>query len=163
MSERRIAIIDDDPFVVAHLRQAFGKRLPGVEVVGVVEPIAPAGFDVYVVDKEFDGDSRGRDVVRRIRSVAPQSLVLAYSAYLDREFLRALLREGCEGAFDKGSLEELDAMITIIEEFLATGTRGDTKVRGLGSTVRAISGLVREWNLRLAASGRADAKTFGDA
>lgn len=162
MSKRRIAIIDDDPFVVAHLKQAFAKRLPDVEVVGIVEPVAPAGFDVYVVDKEFDGDSRGRDVVRRIRALAPQSLVLAYSAYLDREFLRALLREGCEGAFDKGSLEELDAMISIIGDYLARGRRKESGASGLGGTVRAISGLVREWNLRLAERGRADANTCGD-
>lgn len=163
MSEKRIAIIDDDPFVVAHLRQAFGKRLPDVTVEGIAEPVAPAGFDVYVVDREFDGDAHGGEVVRRIRALAPQSLVLAYSAYLDREFLRGLLREGCAGAFDKGSLEELDAMIAIVAEHLATDRSRTAALRGFGETVRAISSLVREWNLRLANSGRAEAKTFGDA
>lgn len=162
MSDKRIAIIDDDPFVVAHLKSALAQRLTGIDVVGVVEPVAPAGFDVYIVDKEFDGDSRGQDVVQRIRSISPGSLVLAYSAHLDREFLRALLREGCEGAFDKGSLEELGSMIDIIESHLATGKSGSAAVRGLGNTVRAISGLLHEWNLRLANNGRAHAKTFGD-
>jgi DNA-binding NarL/FixJ family response regulator len=163
MNEQRIAIIDDDPFVVAHLRRAFDRRLPGVTVVGIAEPVAPAGFDVYVVDREFDGDTRGREVVQRIRAIAPHALVLAYSAYLDREYLRALLRDGCEGAFDKGSLEELDAMIDIVAEYLANGRRRAAPARGLGPTVRAIASLVREWNLRLAASGRAEARTFGDA
>jgi len=162
-SQKRIAIIDDDPFVVAHLRQAFARRLPGVDVEGIAEPVAPAGFDVYVVDREFDGDARGREVVRRVRALSPGALVLAYSAYLDREFLRGLLREGCAGAFDKGSLEELESMTAIIEEHLATHRRGSGSLRGLGATVRSISGLLREWNLRLATSGRADAKTFGDA
>jgi len=163
MSEQRIAIIDDDPFVVAHLKQAFGKQLPDVAVEGIAEPVAPAGFDVYVVDREFDGEAQGREVVRRIRAVAPQSLVLAYSAHLDREFLRSLLREGCAGAFDKGSLVELDTMIAMIAEYLATDRTRTGAVRGFGETVRAISSLVREWNLRLANSGRAEAKTFGDA
>ena len=131
--------------------------------MGVVEPVAPAGFGVYIVDKEFDGDSRGQDVVHRIRSVSPHSLVLAYSAHLDREFLRALLREGCEGAFDKGSLEELDVMMGIIESHFAAHASGDGAVRGLGDTVRAISGLLHEWNLRLANTGGAQSKTFGDA
>jgi DNA-binding NarL/FixJ family response regulator len=162
MSDPRIAIIDDDPFVIAHLRHAFARRLPGVDVVGIADPVAPAGFDVYVVDREFDGDTRGREVVQRIRAIAPRALVLAYSAYLDREFLRALLREGCEGAFDKGSLEELDAMIEAVAAHLESGARG-VAPRGLGATVRAISGLVKEWNLRLAASGRADPRTWGDA
>jgi DNA-binding NarL/FixJ family response regulator len=163
MIEKKIAIIDDDPFVVAHLKNALQRRMPGVDVVGVVEPVAPAGFEVYIVDREFDGDSRGRDVVNRIRSISPGSLVLAYSAHLDREFLRALLREGCEGAFDKGSLEELDSMIDIIESHFAAGKSGEPAAQGLGNTVRAISGLLREWNLRLENNGRANAKTFSDA
>jgi hypothetical protein len=131
-------------------------------VVGIEDPVAPAGFDVYVVDREFGGDSRGHDVIGRIRALEPRSLVLAYSAYLDRDFLRALLREGCEGAFDKGSLEELDDMISVIGDFLARGRPGPGEAGGIGGTVRAISGLVREWNLRLAERGRADVKVCGD-
>jgi DNA-binding NarL/FixJ family response regulator len=163
MPRKRIAIIDDDPFLVAHLQQAIAERLAGVEVVGVEEPVAPAGFDVYVVDREFGGDSLGHDVIGRIRALEPGSLILAYSAYLDRDFLRRLLREGCEGAFDKGSLEELDAMISIIGGFLSGQARAAAGPRGLGGTVRAISGLVREWNLRLAARGRVEAKVYEDA
>jgi DNA-binding NarL/FixJ family response regulator len=163
MKQKRIAIIDDDPFLVAHLQQAIAERLTDVEVVGIEDPVAPAGFDVYVVDREFGGDSRGHDVIGRVRSLEPKSLVLAYSAYLDRDFLRALLREGCEGAFDKGSLQELDAMISIIGDFLARGRPDAAGTRGFGGTVRAISGLVREWNLRLAERGRADAKICSDA
>ena len=96
MINKRIAIVDDDPFVVAHLKFNLEQRMPDAEIVGIIEPVAPAGFDVYIVDKDFDGDNRGQDVVHRIRSISPNSLVLAYSAHLDREFLRALLREGCE-------------------------------------------------------------------
>jgi DNA-binding NarL/FixJ family response regulator len=163
MTQKRIAIIDDDPFLVSHLQQVISDRLANVEVVGIEDPVAPAGFDAYVVDREFGGDSRGHDVIGRIRALEPRSLVLAYSAYLDRDFLRALLRKGCEGAFDKGNLEELDAMILTIGDFLSRGRRDATHGGGIGGTVRAISGLVREWNLRLAESGRADAKVYGDA
>ena len=163
MHDNKIAIIDDDPFVVAHLSETLTSRLADVHVVGVAEPVAPAGFDVYVVDNEFEGDSRGQDIIRRIRKISPQSLILAYSAYLDRKFLRALLRQGCEGAFDKGSLEELEAMINIIELHLDMKNADPDKIRGLGNTVRAISGLVHEWNVRLASNGRADVKTIRDA
>ena len=163
MTEKRIAIVDDDPFVVAHLKCNLEERLPDVDVVGVAEPVAPAGFDVYIVDKEFYGDNRGQDVVHRIRSISPNSLVLAYSAHLDREFLRALLREGCEGAFDKGSLEELDAMMDIIQSHFAANVPDKLAVRGIGNTVRAISGLLHEWNLRLDNGGRPNAETVGDA
>jgi DNA-binding NarL/FixJ family response regulator len=163
MNKYRIAIIDDDPFVVAHLNQAFRKRMPDVVVEGIAEPVAPAGYDVYVVDRDFYGQAHGREVMRRVRAVAPQSLVLAYSAYNDREFLRSLLREGCAGAFDKGSLEELDNMIEMIAGHLAKDRGQIRAARGFGETVQAISSLVREWNLRLAMSGRAETKTFDDA
>jgi DNA-binding NarL/FixJ family response regulator len=162
MTSKRIAIIDDDPFLVAHLQQTIAAHLPDVEVVGIETPVAPAGFDVYVVDREFGGDSRGHDVIGRIRALEPRSLVLAYSAYLDRDFLRTLLREGCEGAFDKGSLEELGDMISVIGDFLSHGRRGSAGSNGIGGTVRAISSLVREWNLRLAERGRADAEVCED-
>lgn len=163
MRKKRIAIIDDDPFVVAHLKQAFGKRFSDIAVAGIAEPVAPAGFDVYVVDREFHGEAQGRQLIRRIRAVAPQSLIVAYSAYIDREFLRSLLREGCAGAFDKGSLEELDNMIDMIAGHLATDGLPIGASRGFAETVLAITSLVREWNLRLSISGRADAKTFDDA
>jgi DNA-binding NarL/FixJ family response regulator len=163
MTEKKIAIVDDDPFVVAHLKCNLERRMPDVDVVGIVEPVAPAGFDVYIVDKDFYGDNRGQDVVHRIRSISPNSLVLAYSAHLDREFLRALLREGCEGAFDKGSLEELDAMIDIIESHFSSSGTDNLAIRGIGNTVRAISGLLHEWNLRLENGGRANVETVGDA
>ena len=162
MSEKRIAIIDDDPFVVAHLKKSLIERIADAQVVGIVDPVAPAAFDVYIVDKDFNGDSLGQEVVHRIRSIAPQSLVLAYSAFLDRDYLRTLLVEGCEGAFDKGSLQEVDAMINVIELYFASGKRGHDGVEGFGKTVKAISGLVREWNLRLTNTGSAEAKIFND-
>ena len=48
-------------------------------------------------------------------------------------------------------------------QLIAGGRRTAVDTRGIGGTVRAISGLVREWNLRLAERGRADAKVSGDA
>ena len=63
MKQKRIAIIDDDPFLVAHLQQAIAERLADVEVVGIEDPVAPAGFDAYVVYREFGGDSRGHEVI----------------------------------------------------------------------------------------------------
>lgn len=149
MLPNRIAVIDDDPFVIAHLRQRFAERLPGVEVDGIGTPIAPAGYAVYIVDKDFQGASLGDDVVGRIQDVAPDALVVAYSAFLDRDFLRGLLRRRCAGAFDKGSLQELEDMIGVIGRFLGEEDGESRKATGFGGTLRAISSLLREWNLRL--------------
>jgi DNA-binding NarL/FixJ family response regulator len=149
MLHNRVAVIDDDPFVVAHLRRAFAEKLPGVEVDGVNTPMAPAGYDVYIVDKDFEGASLGHDVISRIRDLSPQALVVAYSSFLDRDFLRALLLRRCAGAFDKGSLEELEDMMAVIGRFLADQGGRTRQERGLRSTLRAISSLLHEWNLRL--------------
>ena len=163
MSNKKIAIIDDDPFVVAHLKSVLQKRIPDADVDGVIEPVAPAGYDVYIVDKDFDGDSKGQEVVRRLRSLSPYCLVLAYSANLDKDFLCGLLREGCEGAFDKGSLEELDSMVTTIELFLSQGSSKGAAFKGVFNTLRAITGLVKEWNVRLNDNGRVHTKRYRDA
>lgn len=161
--QSRIAIIDDDPFVTAHLERNFSQRIPNAEVIGISNPIAPIGFDVYIVDREFGGDSCGRDLVKRVKKVAPNSLVVAYSAFLDRDFLRSLVLQDCEGAFDKGSLEELDKMTTLIEQFLETGELPKMTSKSSRGTVRSILDLLREWNIRLSRNGQAAAKYHTDA
>jgi len=158
MEHYRIAVIDDDPFVIAHLKRSLCEKLPGVDVDGVRTPMAPAGYDVYIVDKDFEGACLGFDVINRVRDLAPDALVVAYSAFLDKEFLQSLLSERCSGAFDKGSLQELEDMIRLIGQFL--DERGDVTPRrhGLRSTVDAISSLLREWNLRLESNRRDDTR-----
>ena len=151
----RIAVVDDDPFVATHLSETILARLPGAEVVGVTNPVAPVGFDVYIVDKEFGDADRGFELVRRVKAIAPDSLVIAYSAFLDKEFLRNLLSEACDAAFDKGSLEQLDEMMGLIVEFLDPSRVAAKAPRGLKDTLSSITDLVREWNARLAANGRA--------
>ena len=151
----RIAIVDDDPFVATHLKDAISERLPDAEVVGVTNPVAPIGFDVYIVDKEFGDDDHGFELVRRVKAIAPESLVIAYSAFLDRDFLRNLLSAECDGAFDKGSLEQLDDMLSLIAGYLETRPGREGARRRLTDTLVSIADLVREWNVRLAVSGGA--------
>ncbi len=163
MHNPRLVIIDDDPFVIKHLTRFFGSRIPRLEVVGISNPIAPVGFNIYIIDREFGEDSCGQDLMQRVRKLAPNSLLLAYSAFLDRDFLRNLVLEDCEGAFDKGSLEELEKMTALIEAFLETGKRPRQPSEPLQGTVRSILNLVREWNTRISRHGQAAAKYHGRA
>ncbi len=71
--------------------------------------------------------------------------------------------EDCEGAFDKGSLEELDKMTRLIEQFLETGELPNMTAKSPRGTVRSILNLLREWNIRLSQSGQAAAKYHTDA
>ena len=159
----RIAIIDDDAFVIAHLTRHLRKSIPEAETVGISNPIAPLGFNVYIVDREFGEDSCGQELVQRIKKVSPDSLVIAYSAFLDREFLRDLVLEDCEGAFDKGSLEELEKMTALIQEFAETGQSPKSSPGSKDGTIRSILNLLREWNTRLSRNGHAGAKYHGNA
>ena len=159
----RIAIIDDDAFVITHLSKHLKDRMPNAEIVGISNPIAPLGFDVYIVDREFGNDSCGQELVQRIKKISPDNLVIAYSAFLDRDFLRDLVLQDCEGAFDKGSLEELEKMTTLIEEFVETGRSKKNASGPPDGTIRSILNLLREWNTRLSRNGHAGAKYHGNA
>ena len=158
----RIAIIDDDPFVMAHLSESFRQRLSNVEVVGIPDPVAPVGYHVYIIDRDFGGNNCGQDLVQRIRRIAPNSLVIAYSAFLDRDYLRNLILEHCEGAFDKGSLAELEKMIELIDEFLEKIRSSKMAGQSSKNTVRSIYELVREWNIRLSQNGHAATRYHSD-
>ena len=163
LNPARIAIIDDDPFVMAHLSESFRRHLSDVEVVGISDPVAPVGYHVYIIDRDFGGNNCGQDLVQRVKRIAPDSLVIAYSAFLDREFLRSLILEHCEGAFDKGSLTELEKMIELIEGFLEESRSSGKSSQSSKNTVRSIFELVREWNIRLSQNGHASARYHSDA
>ena len=158
----RIAVIDDDPFVLTHLTCTFAQRFPNAEIVGVSDPTVPVGHDVYIVDREFGENRCGLDLIKRVKRLEPASLVVAYSAFLDRDYLRGLILEHCEGAFDKGSLEELEKMVELIGDQL--DKPGSSKVNSPSpkDTVRSIFELVREWNTRLSQNGHAAARYHSD-
>lgn len=163
MQNPRMVIIDDDPFVIKHLNKHLGEKIPQLEIVGISNPIAPVGFNIYIIDREFGEDSCGQDLMQRVRKLAPKSLVIAYSAFLDRDFLRRLVLEDCEGAFDKGSLEELEKMTALISSYIETGEPPKQSAEPPRGTVRSILNLVREWNTRISTQGRAAAKYHGKA
>jgi hypothetical protein len=137
--------------------------MPKAEIIGISNPLAPLGFDAYIVDREFGEDSCGQELLQRIKKVSPNSLVISYSAFLDREFLRDLVLQDCEGAFDKGSLEELEKMTALIHEFAETGRRPNNASGSRDGTIRSILNLLREWNTRLSRNGHAGAKYHGNA
>ena len=161
-SPARIAIIDDDPFVVSHLTESIKHRLPNVEVVGIPDPLAPVGYHIYVIDRDFGGNNCGQDLMQRVKRVAPDSLVIAYSAFLDRDYLRSLILEHCDGAFDKGSLSELEKMLELFEEFLEKSRSPGKSSQSSKNTVRSIFELVREWNIRIAQNGHATTRFHSD-
>ncbi|NQX88388.1 MAG: response regulator transcription factor [Halioglobus sp.] len=162
MKHRSVAIVDDDALVCALLERSLQARLGDVHVAGIPEPVAPAGFDVYIVDTQRHCEIQNQDIVTRIQAIAPQSLVLVYTESLDPGYLRKLLMQGCEGAFHKGSFEEVRAMLDLIEAYFVGNQYNDESFDSFGGTVRAIYSLVREWNLRISAAENDVSQTHND-
>jgi DNA-binding NarL/FixJ family response regulator len=144
-----VAVIDDDPFVVTYIRKAFMKRMPEAEVHAVYQAIAPAGYDIYIVGKDFEGKNKGGDLARRIRGIEPAAIILGYTAALDQGFLHLLLEAGCDGAFDKANVDQLDAMIDVIQKHVSHRKDHSNRLLRTTSLIDAIRNLVREWNTRL--------------
>lgn len=149
MSPLRIAFIDDDPFVSAHLEPALHAMLPDAELYVIEEPLAPAGYDVYVIDNDFGGSELGGALSERVRAVAPGALLLGYSSKLGTGFLRRLMRIGVRDVFDKRSaLERQELIETIVAEDARRKGRVPRRL-GAIAAIRAVTELLREWNRRL--------------
>jgi len=162
MARTKIAVIDDDPSSVAELKSILLDRIPSIEVVAVAEPAAPIGFDIFLLEAKILELKGGKDLLQRVRSVAPNSLRLAYSSNLTTDLLRRLINEGCEGAFVKEKEEDIEQMLSRIENFRSSHRFRRPAAGGVGSTVSAITALIREWNTRLERNGRAYHRTYSD-
>lgn len=143
----RALILDDDEWALRLIRYVLEESLPGVQVETRETPEAENGFDIYVVDNDFGGASRATEVVGKIRAQEPESLVVAFSATLDRATLKSLLNAGCDAAFEKGRPNDLEELSRVARSHAEKVSRGGP--RGVIASIRAIRDLIHEWNVRL--------------
>jgi EAL domain-containing protein (putative c-di-GMP-specific phosphodiesterase class I)/CheY-like chemotaxis protein len=112
----RIGIADDDPEIRSALSdligldpdlQLAGQAADAAQAVSVAQKHRP---DVFLVDVRMPGG--GPEAARGIRSVSPQTRVIAFSAYEDRSTVLEMLRSGAVSYVTKGagSGEILDAV-----------------------------------------------------
>ena len=149
--EPRALILDDDPDSVELMTYALRQVLPDVAVQTRATPEPLDGFDLYVLDNDFDGEYRAGQLATEIRARQPNSLIVAFSACLDAPSLKHLINAGCNGAFEKGSREELDRMLRFVVERLLESDQESSSIgrQSFLATVRAIAALIRLWNRRL--------------
>ena len=124
-----VVVADDDPVVRDGLAALFEAE-PGIELVGsaaeadeAVELVGRLRPDVVILDVKMPGG--GAQAARAIRGVAPQTRILALSAYEDRSTVIEMLRAGASG-------------------YLVKGTRPSELVDGIERCVRGQSALSAE-------------------
>ncbi len=147
----KMLIVDDDPVVTSVLAQNFKVIFPGAVVSTTNEPIIEPGYDVYFLDNDFDGSLMAKSLIKSVREIEPEALVVALSATLDFDTLRILINCGCNAVYDKRSLEASVEARRIVRNYVAAlKERHDSKLdSGFGGIVRSMRGLLFEWNRRL--------------
>ena len=155
LDRAKILLLDDDPAALRFLEYKLKRSLPEVDCESRLEPEVEGDFDIYFIDNEFEGQRIAAQLADRIRSLKPSALIIAYSATLDRETLKRLMKAGCTKACDKSEPNELEATLDTLRRHVESMKviQAQQPPRGpLGSIIhglRTLTGLFESWNTRL--------------
>lgn len=129
--------------------------MPEVDCEARLQPEVDGDFDIYFIDNEFEGQRIAAQLADQIRSQKPSAVIIAYSATLDRQTLKRLMKAGCTKACDKSAPSELDATLDVLRRHVdeMKAIQATRRPRGpLGSIIhglRTLTGLFESWNTRL--------------
>lgn len=149
---KRLLLIDDDPVVSQILLLRVGQSCHMVEAAAINEPVAPPGYDIYVVDINFGGRQEGVRIAEAISTVSPGAAVFMLSSFLEVPVLKRAMSVQCRGAFDKREPEDISALMRAISEAASQETleAGNQPLQGRG-LLGDMTALIREWNRRISA------------
>jgi len=148
---RKLIILDDDQHYAGMLGLQIKHRFPELAVTSSNKGDVPAGYDVYILDNDFNGTKKGARLAEKARSLSPESLVLVVSGTLEISLLKRLVNCHAAGAFDKSKTDDIESMFTLVEKYLETPViKREQSKASLKSTLKGISHLLSEWNERLA-------------
>lgn len=143
-------LIDDDIWSLRLLKGMLQQCFPDLRIETRTVADTSGDFDIYFIDNLIGGEDVAAELAAEVRTRRPDALVIAFSARLDRDTLKALLIAGCNGACDKTVCDDLPMTMRVtqryIEGLLAAPAKGG---RGLRSVLRSIRSLLHEWNTRL--------------
>lgn len=149
---KRLLLIDDDPVVSEILLLRIAQSCPMVEASAIAEPVAPSGYDIYVIDLNFAGRQEGVRLAEGISAASPNAVIFVLSSFLDVQVLKRAMGVQCRGAFDKREPEDIAALLrTIAEEAsrdVPDTVEKEPRKRGL---LGELASLIGEWNRRMAA------------
>ena len=144
-------LIDDDPDALAWLSYVLHERFPQLEIVEREKPDLSGSFDLYFIDNDFNGKRLAAELAREIRATNPHSMIVAFSASLDKQTLKLLVSAGCDGACEKTDHQDIEQMMSIAAAYLHRRSCEvqEHSSRGLMGALHSIRDLLREWNRRL--------------
>lgn len=149
---KRLLLIDDDPVTSEILLLRIAQHCPLVEAWSEQQPVAPPGYDIYVVDVNFGGRQEGVRLAEAIAANSPGAEVFLLSSHLEVPVLKRAMGAQCRGAFDKREPEDVAALLRAISECAA---REPPEPDGQPARRRGLLGdmaaLIREWNRRISA------------
>jgi len=113
----RVVIVDDDPITGMYMRARLAVKLKDIGEVLIdvmTEPLIVPGYDVYIIDNQFNEMSLASILVADARRTAPESLIITMSATLDYRTIALIVNRGCNGVYDKSNPLDNETVIDML-------------------------------------------------
>ena len=144
----RIQIIDDDHWcgeaIVAHMMNVASSATYDIKSI----PVPDDGYDIYIVDNEFEDGDHGVRMVQRIRERNPDATIIMCTATKDRIDPEIAMNAGCNAMIAKASAQGRDEMIEIVERHIRSRARASSGPSFLAA-LNDIKIILAAWNARM--------------
>lgn len=131
-----------------------------LEADAIGDPVAPPGYDIYIVDINFGAKQEGVRLAEAIATASPSAAVFMLSSFLEVPILKRAMSVQCRGAFDKREPEDIAALLLAISETASQEAPEEITERpSRRSLLGDMAALIREWNRRISAEQSRSADT----
>lgn len=145
----KILIIDDDDFFCRMLSLKLRKVFPFAGISTRNDAKAQKGYDVYIIDNDFDGACEGARLAERLGVEEPNALIVMLSGSLDQKTLMRLVNCQTNAVFDKCEEQDLVRLTALIDQHLASQKLNAAQSAPAGSTLANITRFIDGWSRRL--------------
>ncbi len=144
-------IIDDDRISSVMMKTRLESQFPGIEIQLSNNPIILPNYDVYLIDNDFEGESLATTLLREIREINPNALVVAMSSTLDQSELECLVNGGCNAVYNKTRPTDSKPVFEVIENYLNVLQKLKKAKNGqsVSRVINSLQELIEQWNQRL--------------
>ncbi len=144
----RIQIIDDDHWcgeaIIAHVMNVAPHARYDIKSV----PVPDDGYDVYIVDNEFQYGDHGVRMVRRIRNRNPDATIIMCTSTKDRIDPEEAMNAGCNVMVSKASADGRAQIAHAVDRHIRARARQSNGSPFL-SAVNDIKIILAAWNERM--------------